>query len=66
MNDNFSFSLTFRKPALVSKHGIVGDSPKQVAAFIGSEYVRFGALIKESGCGWNESSRFGMTRQSLG
>ena len=24
MNDNFSHSLTFRKPALVSKHGIVG------------------------------------------
>lgn len=49
MNDNFSHPLTFRKPALVSKHGIVGDSPEQVAAFIGSEYARFGALIKESG-----------------
>ena len=49
MNDNFSHSLTFRKPAVVSKRGIVGDSPEQFAAFIGSEYARFGALIKESG-----------------
>ena len=49
MNDNFSHSQSIRKPAVVSKHGIGGDSPEQFAAFIRSEYARFGALIKESG-----------------
>ena len=38
------------REAFISGGGdIGGDSPEQFAAFIRSEYARFGALIKESG-----------------